>query len=251
MVFLGADRARKLQRLQELERRLEVDPLDRHRLDGASVTLAELLAFCRQRPAAGRVRLVAVDDAHRLPKGTIDALGEHVEAIRACACVVLLSDAEAGPRSSSAGPWSVETFPERDAASAKPFALADALGSRDVRAALQALHDQQRDGKEPIEIVGLLAWQLGRWVLVKRMLGAGARGANPAALASALKMSAWQLERVQAEIHGRTLGSLQELLERCWRLDVELKRGGTVPGVALEELIVSICLSGREGSVRR
>ena len=64
-IFSGADRARKLQRLQELERALQVQPLDRHQVDGAQITPKALLALCRQQPAASPVRLVVVDHFRR------------------------------------------------------------------------------------------------------------------------------------------------------------------------------------------
>ena len=64
-----------------------------------------------------------------------------------------------------------ERFLERDAPSAKPFALVDALGRRDLAGALQAVHQQAGAGQEPLKLVGLVAWQVQRWLVVRRLMG--------------------------------------------------------------------------------
>ena len=51
----------------------------------------------------------------------------------------------------------------------KPFALTDALGTRDAAAALATLRDQLLAGKDALEVMGLIAWQLNRWMAIKRL----------------------------------------------------------------------------------
>ena len=253
-LFLGADRPRKLQRLQELERSLHVDPLDRHHLDGAAVAPADLLAVCRQCPAASPVRLISLDRAHRLTADAVEALLHHAERIAQTACVVLLVEEElsvrhpltpalrgAGP-GRTGSPVTVEQFPGRDTLAVKPFALVDALGSREAVGALQAVHDQLQQGKEPLELLGLVAWQLQRWIVVKRWLEAGESSERIATLAG---MRPWQVERVQSEVARRPLASLQALLQRCWQLDVDAKRGAAIPELAIEQLVVEVCQPSR------
>ena len=241
-LFLGSDRARKLQRIQELERAVGVQPLDRHHLDAASLTGAQLLALCRQRPVMSPARLIAVDHAHRLDAAVVGALLEHAAVIAANACVVLLVDVELSvrhPLSRAQGSLRAERFPGRDTAAAKPFALTDALGNRDAAGALAAVHEQLLGGKEPLELVGLMAWQVNRWVLVKRLSHDGLGAERIAAL---LGMKPWQVQRLQAETAARSLGALQGLLHRCWQLDVDAKSGRAMPELAVEQLVLEACV---------
>ena len=240
-VFLGPDRAGKLQRIQEFERALAVQPLDRHHLDGAQVRGAELIALCRQQPALSPLRLVVVDQAHRLDQACVAALLQHAEAIAKSACLILLVEAELSVRHAlahAASSLSTERFSGHQAIAAKPFALTDALGTRDAGAALASLHDQLLAGKEPLELLGLVAWQLHRWVLVKRL---SQSGGSLERIAQVTGLRPWQVERAQSEVARRPLESLQQLLERCWRLDVDAKSGRTVPELAVEQLVVEVC----------
>lgn len=242
-VFLGADRARKLQRLQELERRLQVQALDRHQIDGARTSAKALLALCRQQPASSPVRLIVVDQAERLDAASFEALNAQREMFQATACVILLVEAAPGarhPLQPLLKQWTVEDFPARETLSAKPFALADALASRNVADALSAARDQYLAGREPLDLFGLVAWQLNRWVTVKRLLGAGQ---DEAQVAVVVGMKPWQVARVQGEIAGRSLASLDQLLERCWELVRDAKSGRATPEAALEQCVVEVCVS--------
>ena len=244
-LFLGSDRARKLQRIQELERTLQVQPLDRHHLDAHGLAGAQLLALCRQRPGMSQARLVVVDHAHRLDAAAVAALIEQGEVIATNACVVLLVDTELSvrhPLGRAQEDLRTERFPGRNTAAAKPFALTDALGSRDAAAALGAVHDQLVGGKEPLELVGLIAWQVNRWVLVKRLSQDGLAAERIAAL---LGMTPWQVQRLQADTARRSLDTLQALLRRCWTLDVDAKSGRAIPELAVDQLVLETCfLSG-------
>ena len=143
-LFLGPDRARKLQRVQEFQRTLGVGVMDRHDLDGAAVGRHELIALCRQRPALSPVRLIVIDQAHQLESEAGQMLVEQAEGIAQTACVVLLADWEMSvrhplARAAHEGVIDVMRFAGREGPTVKPFALLDAIGSRDTIAALQAL----------------------------------------------------------------------------------------------------------------
>ena len=244
-LFLGGDRPRKFQRLQELERSIGVQPLDRHHVDAAEMSAAQLLALCRQQPAASPARLIVVDQAHRLSHEAVEALAQTGAVIAKSACVVLLVEVELSvrhPLTMRAEALASERFPGRDVPAVKPFALADALGARDAAAALSAVQDQLLDGREPLELLGLVAWQLNRWVTVKRL---SERGYSGDGIGAALGFKPWQVQRLQAEVAHRSLEALQGLLERCWRLDVDAKSGRALPELAIEELVVGACVQQR------
>lgn len=240
--MLGPDRAKKLQRIQALERSLQIASLDRHQLDAASVTAAELIMTCRQQPAQSALRLIVVDQANKLEATGIKALFALAEIIRRNACVILLVEIELPSRHALAQPnpiLTVEQFPGRDVAAAKPFALTDALGNRDTAAAWLAVREQLLAGKDPVELLGLIAWQIQRWVAVKRLW---VQGHAMPELITATGLKQWQLQRIQTEIAGRSLDTLIGLLNRCWELDVAIRSGRLLPELALEQLISQICL---------
>jgi len=131
-----------------------------------------------------------------------------------------------------------EQFPGRDLPAVKPFALVDALGNRDVAGALLAVHEQLVNGKEPLELLGLVAWQLQRWVMVRRLLD---DGHGTAQIADVARIRPWQAQRLQSEVAHRPLSSLQGLLVRCWQLDTDAKRSAAIPQLAVEQLVLEIC----------
>lgn len=242
-LFLGSDRASKLRRIRALEQALQVHAFDRHHVDASALSPAALVALCRQQPAASQARVIIIEQAHRLDRACVAALVQHADAIAACACVVLVADLELSAKHPLAQPpaaFTVERFPGQGTAG-RPFALTDALGAGDAGAALRAAHEQLAGGREPLELLGLVAWQAGRWLLVKRLRR---QGRSVEQIAASTGLRAWQVERLDSEVARRPLDALQELLRRCWELDVAAKSGRTLPELALEQAIVEACASG-------
>lgn len=129
---------------------------------------------------------------------------------------------------------------EGAASTKESFALVNAIARRDLGAALGAIQDQLASGKEVLELLGLVMWQLQRWLLVGHLLEAGTALGRIADLTG---LRPGQLERIRAELTGRSLTSLRRALQACWQLDVSAKRG-QVPllRVALEQVVVELCL---------
>ncbi len=240
-IWLGPDRARKLARLEQLGRTLQIQPLDQHRADAATITAAELLALCRQQPAVSPVRLIVVDQANRLEAAVAEGLRQHAGAIQAVAYVILLTETEPLPR--HAMTRLLEQFPHERFGTAptpeRPFALADSLAARDAAGALTALHDQLTGGREPTEVLGLIAWQLSRWLSAKRLL---TQGTEAGQLAAILRLKPWQVERIHTELAHRSLEQLQRWIERCREVDLATKTGQAIPQLALEQLVTEVCL---------
>lgn len=243
-LFLGPDRPGKLRRVHELAKQLGIRPTDRHQLDGATTSSAQLLALCRQQPFESPARLIVVDQAQRLDSLCVHALGQSAEAIALSACLVLLVETDLGerhPLATLGKVATVEQFSIRHDAPIKPFALLDALASQDVAGALSALRQQLAAGRGPLEVLGLIVWQLQRWVVVRRLQEAGD---SMERIGSVCNLNPWQVRRIQSEVAGRSLASLQRMLRRCWQLDVEAKSGRANAELAVEQIILEACLSG-------
>ena len=116
------------------------------------------------------------------------------------------------------------------------FAVIEGLVHRDVPGALKALDEQLRAGKDALEVLGLLVWQVQRWLTVRQLLDQGLPRERIAAIAG---IQPWQLERTVAEVRGRSVELLRRMLAACWELDTAVKTG-RVPSVrtALEALLV-------------
>jgi DNA polymerase III delta subunit len=250
VALLGPDRVRKLERIEQQARELSTHALDRHRISATELPAAALVGLCRQQPAASAVRLIVVDEAHRMPMPGIELLRQHAPAIARASRVLFLIDVELTSRhawartlqDAGSKKWlQVERFPGRATSPAKPFALVEALGRGDLSGALTAVRTQLQTAREAPEIVGLIAWQLQRWVTVKRLLMAGHTAQRIEGLTG---LHGWQVERLQGEVAQRSLAWLQDALAKCWKLDTDVKRGRVVPELAVEQFVSEVCLAG-------
>ena len=240
-LFLGSDRSRKRERLTQLTELLGINLLDRHDISAHGVSPSHLLALAREHPVASPVRLVVVDDAQRLDGACVTALTKQLELLTQVACLVLLVDGDL-PTTHPLAALTTQVVVERfDRPSPEPnrFAFVNAIARRDVGAALQAVQEHLTSGKEIVELLGLLVWQLQRWLTVNHLLEAGLAPERVEALTG---LRAWQLQRTSAELAGRPTAVLRQILRRCWELDVAAKTGRTIPRMALEGLVVELCL---------
>jgi DNA polymerase III delta subunit len=246
-VFTGPDRLGKLARVSQLERALGVDPLDRHRVDASAMTAAQLVALCRQRPAVSPRRFILVDEAQRLTQPCVEGLIRHAVAIGQTACLVLLVDAELGPRHPLAGlthdsglgsALAMERFPAHEAPASRPFALTEAVGARNVLDALAAVREQLLEGRQPTELIGLISWQVARWAHIRRLHD---EGLPLERMVSLTGWQAWQVKRLRTEVSNRSGTALRRALSRCWQLDRDVKTGRALPELAIEQLVVELC----------
>lgn len=122
---------------------------------------------------------------------------------------------------------------------ANRFALLDAIGRRDGRAALLALHERLMEGSDPLELLGMLVWQLQRWLTTKHLVEAGLSAGQ---VATRLGLEAWQVHRLLNEVKPRSIEGLREALSRCWEFDVAAKRG-LVPNLraGCEQVVLDLC----------
>jgi DNA polymerase III delta subunit len=158
-LFLGPDRFRKQQRLAHFRQSLKVQPLDAHELNARQLTPAALGTLIREYPAASPARLVVVEEAHRLTPACLKVLEHHHAALKSVACVVLLSEAPLEPSHPllALKPYAaVESFEEGRSKPSSAFAILEAVGRRDAAAALRAMQDQLAEGKEVVELLGLV-----------------------------------------------------------------------------------------------
>ena len=241
-LLLGPDRVRKRSRLESLADACTPNLLDRHPVSAAECAPAFLAGLIREQPAAGRCKLVVIDDAHRLSRECVEVLVRHQEIVRQLACVVVMTEHDIDakhPLEALTSCSSVEEFRNTEPDTKQGFALVEAIGRRDAAAALQVMNRELAEGRDAVELFGLLAWQLQRWLAVGHLLE---RGAPRQQIAAVTKLQPWLIERMSGELAGRPAAWLRRMVRRCWELDVGAKTGRVIPRLALEELIVELCL---------
>ena len=230
-VLCGSDRLAKLNRVRELKRALAVELVDQHHVSGDALKALVPGGLWREPPLAGRLRLIVIEDAQQLDDACAALVVERATQPSLSVCVILLFEEELEKRS----PWAglgpqvvVERFAAEGRDTPSGFELVNAIARRDVLAALTGLQEQVASGKELLDVVGLLGWQLQRWLVVKR---GGDAGLQP-----------WQLERVRGEVASRSVESLQRSVRRLWDVDVAAKQG-RLPStrLAVEGVAVELC----------
>jgi DNA polymerase III delta subunit len=134
----------------------------------------------------------------------------------------------------------VERFGGAVSSAPDHFAWLNAIARRDAASALRMLQEQMAGGKDALELLGLIIWQLQRWLTLAHCRSAGTSQQD---IETITGWKPWQIERVSEELKGWSTASLQRALEGCFRLDVQAK-SGRLPTLttALEQLVVSLCL---------
>ena len=242
-LLLGPDRSSKLERVRQLTQQLRLDPLDMHRLSAAETSAPDLLSLIRQHPMKSAVRLIVIDDAHRLDGACLQTLARQQELFQQTACVALMVETalEDTPAWQAMRECAVvEEFAGSVSSAPDHFAWLNAIARRDGPSALQGLHEQLAGGKEALELVGLIVWQVQRWLTLAHLLKAGTPRQE---IETITGWKPWQIQRLSEELRGRSVVSLQRALEACWRLDVQAK-SGRLPSLttALEQVVVSLCV---------
>ena len=229
-VLCGSDRERALARVQELKRALAVELIDQHQVQGSTLRIEELTGLLREPPLASRNRLLLIEEADELDEACVARLMEYGHTSSPSTVLVLLVEAELERTSPwrAVGPQAVvERFTASEQAPSG-FELVNAIARRDAMAALTGLHEQLAAGKELLEVVGLIGWQLQRWLLVKR---GAEEGLQP-----------WQRDRLRGEVASRSLEWLARSLHRVWEVDVAAKQGRLPSSrLAVEGLVVELC----------
>jgi DNA polymerase III delta subunit len=239
-LYLGADRAAKRAEIEALRAKSAIDPLDTHCIEADALPVKDLIALCRQSPVLSALRHITIESAHKLSRDALAALEQNRTAIEAAAQVFLCCEVDVAashPLAKAAKAFTVKSFGLKEAPF-KPFALSEAIGRCDAVGALQALSDQREQGKEVVEVLALISWQLQRWALVRKLLD---KRYSPEAIAGSMQIKAWQVHRLIEEVGPRTTAQVSAWLEACLSLDAAAKSGRGLPEYDLERFVLQLC----------
>ncbi len=116
------------------------------------------------------------------------------------------------------------------------FEMADAIGRRDSRRALDALHDLLTESSIE-EMIGMVVRQFRLLLLVKEAMGTSMTVTEMSGL---VKLPAGIVEKYINQARGYSLTELKGIYRRLLDLDISNKTGQMPPEVALDTFIVSL-----------
>ncbi len=122
------------------------------------------------------------------------------------------------------------------------FELADAVGQRDCRRALDALHELLTESTSE-ELIGMVIRQFRLLIIIKEALGTAMSLTEMTVL---IKLPAGIVEKYINQAKGFSLTELTGVYQHLLALDLSNKTGQMQPNLALETFIVSLASQGRD-----
>lgn len=118
------------------------------------------------------------------------------------------------------------------------FELTEAVSSRQVQKALRVLSDLLLDGAEPTGIITMLARQLKKLWLAKRLL---AQGEPAQAVGTKLGVHSYFLEQFLRQTRGFSQDQLRSKYGELLSADLRLKSSRMPPRLVMERLLLKLC----------
>lgn len=115
--------------------------------------------------------------------------------------------------------------------------LTDAIVSRNGKKALKVLREFLDDGVEPLLLIGVIAGTFRRLALAKEMF---ARGASPAEIFSAVRVTSWKQREYLAMLSRTDARELQRAIMRIAETDLAIKTSKATPRMQIEMLVCEL-----------
>lgn len=120
------------------------------------------------------------------------------------------------------------------------FDIADAIGRRDMAAAIKIGSNLIANGKKEYEIIGILSWHLKRMLKAKTLK---AKGENDYTVASILRIGRKFQDEFFRQLAGFNPEKIRSNVELLLRADLDIKRSRlNNPGTVLELALIRLCL---------
>jgi DNA polymerase-3 subunit delta len=118
------------------------------------------------------------------------------------------------------------------------FALANALGERNISKALRSLHTILGDGEAPLMVLFMLTKHFRQLWTVREMLN---RKQSPQDISRATRVPPFFVNGIIAQAKGIREREFIAIFERLFAIDLAMKRGGDKTGSMLEQFIIEVC----------
>lgn len=123
----------------------------------------------------------------------------------------------------------------------KIFDLTDALKTKNPSKALRILHNHLKHGEQPVQLLGMIAWQFR---LIWEVKHHQTTGTPPSRIAQKMGIAPFQAEQALRYTGKFSEGQLREGFRSLFRADRELKGSGKAPEGILETLVLRLCSAG-------
>jgi DNA polymerase III subunit delta len=121
------------------------------------------------------------------------------------------------------------------------FEMTDAMGKRDVKTALELLHDQLSHSAEPLYLLAMIARQF-RLLLQVRDLAT--RGLSGEAIRARLGLHPYVARKIFDQARNFSMDQLEASYRKLLDVDIAMKTGHGEPGVNLDVLVVELAALG-------
>lgn len=118
------------------------------------------------------------------------------------------------------------------------FRFTDALGNKDFLRAIGILSALFKEGKEALQILGLILWHLWRIDKAKQMIS---NGKSKDDLSRELKINPYFLEDFIKQVKNFSIEELRRASQILLETDLNIKMGKIKPDLALELAVVKLC----------
>ncbi len=123
----------------------------------------------------------------------------------------------------------------------KIFDLTDALKTKNPSKALSILRNHLEHGEQPVQLLGMIAWQFR---LIWEVKHHQTTGTPPSRIAQKMGIAPFQAEQALRHTGKFSERQLREGFRSLSRADRELKGSGKAPEGILETLVLSLCSTG-------
>jgi DNA polymerase-3 subunit delta len=123
----------------------------------------------------------------------------------------------------------------------KIFDLTDALKTKNPSKALRILRNHLEHGEQPVQLLGMIAWQFRLiWEVKHHQI----TGMPPSRIAQKMGVAPFQAEQALRYTGKFSERQLREGFRSLFQADRELKGSGKAPEGILETLVLSLCSAG-------
>lgn len=119
------------------------------------------------------------------------------------------------------------------------FSLTDALAKKDIKTAQNILKNIIDSGEEIYGLLSMIAFQFRNLILVKL---AEKEGVSSQMFLTETRMNPYVHKKTSQQVRNFTLEKLKEIYHQIFESDLAIKTGEKEPGLALDLLIVKICM---------
>lgn len=127
------------------------------------------------------------------------------------------------------------------AGAANVFAMVDAIGRRDGRAALRSLHKLLDENAAPLYLLSMIVRQFRILIQVKEL---SSQGLAASTIAKRAGLHPFVAEKAQRQAMNFSIGQLEVIYARLLETDLAIKTGKTEDVLALDTLVAALCGPG-------